>query len=287
MAMRRMLHLCRVQIAELLRNSTLYVLMGLAMIYYYYLNQNVLRLQESLHLQLNAWGYTAAAFSSCPVALVFGLGSVILFSDMPLIRENALLESTRCSRNVWLGGRIFYIVLVSVGYTALMILMCALTSGGSLTMTSWDKILNTLAHGYTFGETSLPIEITLSYTGGFTPLQAIIIVFLMGIMFNLLLGIIMLGVSFALNRAAAISLASVIAMLDLAIHEKLPYVLYRISPLSFMRLSVISDADMPYYPTMREAISTMVIMILAASLFAAVIVRNNRIFYRRTMGEME
>ena len=162
MAMKRVGHLCLLQIKELLRNPTFYAYLCLFFEYYHYLADGTVRLQQESGLWVNAWGYAAGVFSNYQSTLALGLGAVMLFSDLPLVREYALFEATRCSRNTWIGGRILYVGGVSVLYACLMLLLCAFTSRGRLMETAeWGKLLNTLANGYGFGEYHVPVSLSL------------------------------------------------------------------------------------------------------------------------------
>ena len=87
MAMKRVGHLCLLQIKELLRNPTFYAYLCLFFVYYHYLADGAVRLQQESGLWVNAWGYAAGVFSNYQSTLAFGLGAVMLFSDLPLVRE--------------------------------------------------------------------------------------------------------------------------------------------------------------------------------------------------------
>lgn len=286
MAIRRMFHLCFVQLKELFLNPTTYMFICLLFVYNFHLNADAVRLQQEIGIQLNSWGYTVGVFSTHTSTLVFGLGCVAVFSDLPLIRENALLESTRCSRNAWIGGRIIYIAFVSIIYALIAMVLCLLTCGGNLAITSsWGKLLNTMARGFTFGDHGLPISVNLSYTSAYTPCQAFLITLCMCIGSGMLLGLVMLGLSLCLNHVASLLSASLIAILDFVIYEKLPYWCYRISPFSYTRMSIVANPDMPYYPTLQEAVWGLTGAIIVVAAIAVTISHHNTAFSKRILNE--
>lgn len=255
--------MCRVQLKELLLTPTLYAFLCLLFVYFYHLNADARRLQAITGQSLNAWGYTAGVCSNYLYSFVFGLGCIALFSDLPLIRENALFESSRCSRNVWIGGRILYVLCVSAMYTLIMLVLCMLTSRGSLGFTAkWGKLLNTLANGYQFDDVNLPAVMRLSYMNAFTPVQAVCVVAAMCFGAASVIGLTILCLSLCVGRVPALLGGSLIAVLDFVIYEKLPYSFYRVSPLSFMRLEIVVNPDMPYYPTLPQAALTVTGMVL-------------------------
>lgn len=286
MAVRHMIYLCRVHFKELLRTPIFYAYLCLAFVYYHYLNAPMVRLQQELGVQVNAWGYTAGVFSHYLPTMVFGLGAVMLFSDLPLLRDNALFESTRCSRSAWVGGRVLYVACVSVLYTFFMVLMCLVTCRGSLSdPTSWGKIMNTFANGYTIGSYAIPVELSLTVTGALSPLEGVGLVFLMGSMSAMLIGLCILALSLCLNRIAALIVVSFVAIFDFLITLKLPFWFYRLSPLSFMRLSIISNANMPYYPTVSEAAVTLLLGNAMLALLAFLLSHWHQHFANRILQE--
>lgn len=286
MAIRHMFYLSRVHLKELFRTPIFYAYLCLFFVYYYKLSTQTVLLQQEVGIQVNAWGYAVGVFSNYQSTLVFGLGGVMLFSDLPLIRNNALFETTRCSRDVWAGGRILYVVFVSVFYTLFMLLMCLLTCRGSLVeLNGWGKLLNTIANGYTFGSYTMPIELSLSVTGMFSPFQAFCITAIMCILSSMVLGLTILSLSLCLGRMAALFCASLLAVFDFLIYLKLPFWWYHLSPLSFTRLSVISNPDMPYYPTMKEAVYALIAVNIALTFVSILLSHLHQRFSNQILRE--
>lgn len=286
MAVTRMGHLCRVQLKELLRTPIFYAYLCLFFVYYHHLSESTVWLQQEAGLWVNAWGYAAGVFSNDQSTLVFGLGAVMIFSDLPLIREHALFESTRCSRNVWVGGRILYVLFVSVIYTLYMLLLCALTSRGKLTEpTAWGKLLNTIANGYSFDGYHVPVDLSLPVINAFTPLQAFGMTALMSVLACSVMGLVMLCLSLCVGRIAALSGVSLLAVLDFLISEKLPFWCYRFSPFSLTRLSIIYCPDMPYYPTWVEGIVTLLAANVLCGALALVLSHRHKHFADEILKE--
>ena len=191
------------------------------------LADGTVRLQQESGLWVNAWGYAAGVFSNYQSTLALGLGAVMLFSDLPLVREYALFEATRCSRNTWIGGRILYVGMISVLYASLLLLLCAFTSRGRLMETSdWGKLLNTLANGYGFGEYHVPVSLSLEVTQNLTPLAAFGLTVLMSALATAAMGLMMLCLSLSVGRIGAIAAGCMVAVLDFVIYQKLPFWCY-------------------------------------------------------------
>lgn len=285
MAIRKMGHLCTVQLKELLLNPTTYAFAVLLFVYFYHFNAPTVRFLREAGVSLNAWGYAACAFSSPTSTLVFGLACLAMFSDLPLIRENALFESTRCSRNVWVGGRMLYVLTVSIFYSLLMLGFCMLTCGGSLSLSAgWGKILNTLANGYSVGA-ELPISINLQIIHHYTPVSAWLLIFGMCIGASSFLGLLMLSVSLALGRIPALLCAGLFAIFDFVISEKLSFWFYRLSPVSFIRLAIISVPDGSYYPSVRIAAVTLAAALLVTALAAVLVSHRSKAFSGKILAE--
>lgn len=75
-----------------------------------------------------------------------------------------------------------------------------------------------------------PDEIGLPVTGNLTLLQAFGLTAGMGVLATAFIGLVMLCLSLCLGRVAALSGASVLAVPDFLITEKLPFWCYRLSP---------------------------------------------------------
>lgn len=279
MAVRRALYLCIVHLKELFRTPLFYAYLCLFFIYFYHLNVPTVLFQEETDIRINAWGYTAGVFSTPLSTIVFGMGIIMLFSDLPLLRGNALFESTRCSRNVWVFGRVLYVVGVSVFYTCIMFLLCLLTSRGELFDTDrWGKILNTIANGYHFEEIDDLLELSLTLTGKYTPIQAFGLSFMMCALCAISLGLCMLLLSMSFGRIIALLVGCVFSVLDFVISWKLPYVAYHASPLSLTRLSVICVPDMPYYPTFSYALTALIGSSVLVSVLCIAVSHMNKSF---------
>ena len=286
MAVKRVLYLCRVHVKELFHTPIFYAYLCLFFVYFFQLNKPAVRLQEEVGIRFNAWGYTVGVFSSSLSTMVLGLGAVMLFSDLPLFRENALFESMRCSRNVWLGGRVLYIVCVSFFYALYMMLMCALTSGGNFgELSKWGKLLNSYANGYAVDGYSVSIELTLYGIAHFTPAEAFGLTLLMSALSVTLVGLMMLALSLLFGRTAALFGGSIIAVLDFLVAEKLAYWIYHLSPLSFSRLSIVCNPDMPYYPTLTEAFVILLIGSVICILLAVLAVHRHKKFAVQILQE--
>ena len=268
MAIKRSMHLCGIQLKQLLLTPTTYVFLGLLFVYFYKLNEGARLLHVVTGLRLNAIGYTMGTFSSQGATLVFGLGVVAVFSGLPLVRENAVFEAVRCGRGTWISGRILFVVFVSFLYTLIMVLLCIFTSGGELSFApGWGKLINTLANGYIFEEVNISAQFRLSYMTMYTPSAALAITLGMCWGAATLIGLTILWLSLLVSRIPALLAGTVIALFDFIISEKLPFWAYHCSPVSFARMSIVSNPDMPYYPTLGYAIP---VLLAAVALSAAV-----------------
>lgn len=286
MAIKRALYLCRMHLRNFGLTPVIYVYICLLYIFFHQINKQTLFLQQETGIRINVWGYTAGFFSTSVSTVIFGFGIVLFFSNLPLLYENALFESTRCSRNVWISGRVLYVMVICFFYTLMMFVLCMVTSHGMYNEThNWGKILNTLANGYSIGSFSIPIDISISITGRYTPIQSFMISFGTSFLSSFCIGLMMLFLSLVLGRMAALTGGCIISVFDFLIYLKLPYLLYHFSPLSLMRLSIICNPEMPYYPTMIEAVSTLLITNMVLIIFSFIASHNNTHFMRSVLHE--
>lgn len=277
--------MCRLQMRTLFRSVTFYVYLCLLFVFYHYMNAPIVRMQQETGLAVTAIGYTVSVFSHFESVIVFGIGAVLLFSDLPLIRSNSLLEANRCSRNVWVGGRILYIAWLSVLYTIFMIAVCMFTCRGTIQNgDTWGKILNTLANGFPVDGTQSS-ELTPAVVQGFTPWQALGITSVMCVQASMLIGLSIFFLSLLAGRTISLAFASLLSCFDFLIYEKLPFWYYRLSPLSFTRITIIVRPNTPDYPTMADAFVTLICVNAAIIIGIILIAHCQRLFSKRILQE--
>lgn len=271
---------------ELLRTPTFYLYLGLMFVFCHYLNCPVVLLQQELDIPVNAWGYAVSVFFNGMFTLIFAIGAMMMFSDLPLLRANALFEATRCSRNVWVGGRLLYILAVSVVYTLAMVAFCLLTPRAQLTdWTRWGKVLNTVAHGLSVGDFGLPCTLSLPVVQDFAPWQALGVTALMSVQAAAFVSLVIFCISLLAGKTAALSVASLLSVFDYLINEKLPFWCYRLSPLSFTRISVLYHPHSSAYPTIAEAAVSLLCVIAALILAIFLLVHRHKNFFNRVLQD--
>lgn len=281
---KRILKLAYRQFVCLICEPTTYLYISLLLLYFYYSSDSMRLFQRENNIRVNAVGYAAGVFSKQGFPLVAGLGAVALFSDLPLFRGNIMYESVRCRREEWLASRIVYVGGLSILYTLMLVCICIGMSGGNY-QESWGKVLNSLAQGYGFNGMTLNATMSFSYMSVYTPLQALLLVSGICSMAGFTVGMIMLCISIAVGRIPAIMMGGVLSLIDVMVENGLPYWAYRFSPFSFIRLSIMMSDGQGYFPSIRQAVFSMIVVIVITGGLSMLLIRRNGMFAKQLFAE--
>lgn len=268
----------------LVSEPTTYLYLGLLILYFYYSSEPVRQVQRDNNMQINALGYTVGVFSKQGFPIVVGLGAVAFFSDLPLFRSNIMYESIRCKREEWIASRVIYILEFSILYTVALIGICIVATDGTI-QTDWGKILNALAHGYSFNGMSLNATMNFSYMSIYTPVEALLLVGGMCSLATFSIGVMMLCLSISVGRIPAIIAGGILPLIDVMVENGLPYWAYRFSPFSFIRLSIMMSDGKGYFPSIGQAVLGLSMVIIVFVGMSILLVKRNNMFIRQLFNE--
>jgi hypothetical protein len=189
----------------------------------------------------------------CQMILTFG--GVILFCDAPFhsAAENYLLIRTNYSR--WRAGQILYIFSMALFYLVFInfISLSIMALGSGLeSSTNWGKIWGTLANTDARRQFSISMSFSQYIYGLYTPAKAFVYTFLLEWGVISLLGLIIYNLNRVRSSLGTIC-AALLTLLDFAVLNSLPFAVYRFSPASWARLSVLTDNAVMRMPSVRYA----------------------------------
>lgn len=191
---------------------------------------------------------------------------LIWICDAPFINDMYLYLVTRCGKKSWISGEIIFLCVSSWEYTLACYGMTVLSSVTRIRYENrWGKVLGTLT--YTGAEAQYPMRFNL-HTGimeRFAPKEALIYTCLMMWAVLWAMGLCVFLLNWLSGSVLGTVIAFLFSVLDITITNLLSAYWYHISPVSMMRMSIVTGL---YHPSFRYCVLFVIIMlfILAASL---------------------
>ena len=181
--------------------------------------------------------------------IIILLGYLILICDAPFIGNGYLFLVARCGKKSWIIGESLFMLSYSALYTLSMYVFTIINFGTKIEFgTSWGKAILTLTRtdaaqqfgihdfNHTVVENYMPIEATA----------------------KTIFGMLVFALNYLLKNQVGVLLAAMIIFGDLAIYNFFSDSLYRFSPVSLMKLSVITGVNQ-WNPTFLYATSVLIV----------------------------
>jgi hypothetical protein len=188
--------------------------------------------------------------------MIITFGAVILFCDAPFHSPMEKYLLIRTNYRFWNAGQAMYILCASFFYLAFIVLstlLVLLMGCGIEWSDGWGKIWGTLANTNARQQFTIPMRFDLYLYSHYSPKDAFLYSFILEWSAISLIGL----VSYNINRIKlhiGTIFTAMLTLLDLAIANDLPFALYKISPISLAKLSVLTGNSRTKAPTMKYAI---------------------------------
>lgn len=181
-------------------------------------------------------------FNSLHFQVMFGLVTIFLFSEVPFVTKRTIYTVLRTGRRGWLLGKIFRIVITSVIYMLLEVIISVLVCGNDILWSNrWGRVWNTLSLSSDAEGLSVwvPRNILIQYT----PVEAIIRVFILGCLVITFIGCFMMLISLLTSPILAIVITGIISVLPyVAVNSAIYYYrIYYLSPMSWIGIIEYSN----------------------------------------------
>lgn len=258
-------------IARICSTKTLVLLFLQAYVIHIYLKP-VIRYAEDVNYPPSPWCFPFL-FSNIYFLLLFILGMIYFFSDVPFMQYRNMYQVIRTGRKTWAVGEILSITFQSVFimvFQFLVSILCLL--GHCRWETGWGKLYHTAAltnadeyYGFLF---YFPYEAIQKWE----PFQLIVFTLFMGTLVLSFLGILMYTVSLFLNRTIAVTLGVFIAVMIFIVEGVHPLIRAKtamFSPASYLMTALFGTKihDSPVLPTINYMITVLVTGILFMAMF--------------------
>lgn len=188
---------------------------------------------------VHGFGLLALELSRPWSSIFYHLGLVFLLSGLLGTDESLSQKLLRENRGRWIMIRLLTILSVCIGYFALVQLLLLLISGGWNFSGTWDRLLASMASGYSPTDFTYDAAPLIVY--GFSPWIAWACTSVIAICVWFILGCLMFGTAQLWGQNAAILLGGSLCIWDYFVYWSLPGSFYLYSPLSWTKLSIIGD----------------------------------------------
>lgn len=192
-------------------------------------------------------------------------------ADIPFMQSYQLYTVIRIGRKRWAWGQICGIIVRSFSMMLILWICSVITLLPSIEMgTEWGKLLKTAAYTDAASVYEFNYMIYSETMEGFTPLQLMGLVILLGTLILSALGIMMFLISLYTNRVVSITSALAISFFMFWVLNTLPMVRYRIAryvPTVWLEIAKLYTRDVLYYwlPSVRYMLTVLVGLILCFS----------------------
>ncbi len=200
-------------------------------------------------------------------ATFYGFIVCYMFSDVPFMNRSELCFALRKGRCIWCIEKIFAVIMQAFTLTVLTFAATVLVFVPRICLeTDWGDLINTMAHSDDIWKYNLignPSPVILEK---YTPLQAMILCFLLVWIVSATIGLLMFVLSLYGSRIAAVSAAVVLTGMNLSeakfiTSSWLPYV----TPFNWCRMGLHDEPvflDVHDYPSLWFCIGLCGIMII-------------------------
>lgn len=205
------IRICSYQLCILSRNYKIYTLPVCLFIFMWNVLEPFRTFLATVHTDASPFLFPFLFSDEFLCALMFA-GILLFFTDAPFYNEHQLFVIMRSQISRWTLGQIFYVLTVSALYMCFLLVMSVLMLVPYISFnTEWGKVWTTLAvtgAGYDF---SLSFHVTKSVIFDYTPLQAVLLTFVVGVLICSLYGFCMwcLNLYLGKNLSLVLVLASV------------------------------------------------------------------------------
>lgn len=204
--------------------------------------------------------------------LLFGMLIIFLFSDVPFINQHTTYILLRIGRRRWLFLQLFKMTIMSILYMGTEILISMACCGnGNIFANKWGNVWNTLSVVPDEVSIAVPRNVLILYT----PKEAMLRTFWLGMLVVFLIGCIMLLASLVISNTFAIVSAGILAVF--------PYVtgnaslispkIYYFSPISW--IGIIEHSKVYIYggPTSKDMLAIVSLLSMLCILIIYVVIQ--------------
>ncbi len=261
--------ICINNIRKWFTNPRIYILCALLIIIVVYYVGPIRAFSRNVGYRVTPWVFSFLS-DSFQVQMWIMLGIVFLFCDAPFIDEGQPYLMIRSGRITWGVGQVLYIMLgTAIYFLFITFVSLIVLSPNMFLSTDWGKVLRTLAQGSNAKMLPISNKIVTLYS----PINSFALSLLLEWCAGTMLGLIIFVANIRLNRAMGAIIASAVVFMDILIVNTLPYSMFRFSPVSMARLSILDPTGLSLFPSNTYAYIFFAVSILILSVISVLSVR--------------
>lgn len=174
------------------------------------------RLMERVGEGITIW-MVPHIFSNVFFATFYGLVICYLFSDVPFFNQKELFSIVRQGRICWYLRKIISMILSTFIFTVISFAICILVFIPHISFQKdWGKMIYTMAYSGNLYAYNIMAQPSPAIISKYTPLEALLLCFLMVWLISIMIGLLMFTISILVNRVAALSIMAGIALVSLS-----------------------------------------------------------------------
>ena len=215
--------------------------------------------------------------------IIILLGYLILVCDAPFIGNGYLFLVARCGKKSWIIGESLFMLSYSALYTLSMYVFTIINFGTKIEFgTSWGKAILTLTRTDAAQQFGIH-DFNQTVVENYMPIEATAKTIFLCTLLLWFIGMLVFALNYLLKNQVGVLLAAMIIFGDLAIYNFFSDSLYRFSPVSLMKLSVITGVNQ-WNPTFLYATSVLIggsLILMAIEMVSAKFTKGKSIDNRR------
>ncbi len=211
-------------------------------------------------------------------AAFYGFVVCYMYSDVPFMNRGELYGVLRKGRRIWCAEKIFAIIMQAFTLTIVTFIASAVVFIPRLQIeTGWGKVINTLAYSSSRFDYDI-ITPSAFIIEKYSPLQAMLICFVIVWLVSSVIGLLMFCISLYWNRVAAIAIAVIDAGFTMSQSAWLPlYWLPYVALFNWCRIGTAGEAigNGHFYPSTYVCIGICCVLFICGVI--AIMIRAKRI----------
>lgn len=252
--------LCVYQLNVLFRQSRIYVVWGVLTLYLYSLLTPLRELAGIVGNENTIWVFAALINDYIFPYLMLSL-VIILFCNAPFYDQMSMYVIGRSGKLLWVIAMLLFLFLSSGLFIGMVLVSIMFCFAGTMQFTlGWGECLRLQAYGELPENLTARFYVNGSLLSGYSPMEAMVLtVLLCWLVIFMLLLIVFIG-NYIFNEFAGAGISLGLVLLDLTIVNLLGNQWYKVSPASFMKLTVLTSFHVN--PTILYAFKALGICIL-------------------------
>ncbi len=254
------MHICNENIRKWYSNYRIWVLFILISIFVFDYTNEIIKFAYAVNYKVSPWMFPFL-FTQKYIKRIIFMGVILLFCDAPFIDSSQQYVMIRSGRKSWNIGQISYIFLASFLYFLFIIAVTIIFNMRYMEFNlDWGKVIGTLGLTNVGDIISYKVWIAGKVINFYTPLQAMLITYILSSLVATLIGILIYVINSFTNSQILGTLTGIVLVLFDTL-TNYNYKLLWFSPVSWASLDKIGIDKTATMPSLAYVFSVLIIAI--------------------------